>query len=165
MPFLHNTFKPCKRTHKLLKEITYEDCFDFCTLPAGADLYGLWAEWISQLHPPAAPGESAGNPVPYRRQRIALCCVLLRAAGAWRTASALRLFRATGADTACCGALQHPRVPPDDGTGEHCSGSGSLCTVGTGLPAVPRKLPGHLQLEACDAAMNCVAVLEAIRTD
>jgi hypothetical protein len=29
--------------------------------------------------------------------------------------------------------------------------------VGAGLPSVPRKLQGHLQREACDAAINCVA--------
>jgi NAD(P)-dependent dehydrogenase (short-subunit alcohol dehydrogenase family) len=40
--------------------------------------------------------------------------------------------------------------------------SGGLCTVATGLPSVPRKLQGHLQREACGAAMNCVAVLAAI---
>jgi hypothetical protein len=35
---------------------------------------------------------------------------------------------------------------------------------GAGLPSVPRKLQGNLQREACDAAMNCVAVIAAIRT-
>jgi hypothetical protein len=120
--------------------------------------YDLWAERVPSLYPPAATGESAGNPVPYRRQRIALCRVLLRAAGAWRTAAILRLFRATCADTACCGALQHPRVPSDDGTGQHRSRVGRLRVVDSGLPAVPRKFQGHLQREACDAGINCVAV-------
>ena len=41
---------------------------------------------------------------------------------------------------------------------QHCSGSGGFCVVGAGLPAVPRKLQGHLQREACDAGINCVAV-------
>jgi len=36
--------------------------------------------------------------------------------------------------------------------------------VGTGLPLVPRKLQWHLQREACDAGMNCVAAIAAIRT-
>jgi hypothetical protein len=35
--------------------------------------------------------------------------------------------------------------------------------LGTGLPSVPRKLQRHLQREASDAGMNCVAVLAAIR--
>src|SRR3984893_2592812 len=115
--FLHHTFSPCRRTRRLPREITHEDCFDFCALPAGVDLYGLWAEWISQLHPPAATGESARDSVSCWRQRITLCCVLLRLAGPWWTAVAFGLLRATCADTACCGTLQHPRVPPDDGTG------------------------------------------------
>src|ERR1700722_5377160 len=140
MPFLHNTFKPCKRTHKLLKEITYEDCFDFCTLPAGTDLYGLWAEWISQLHPPAAPGESARDAFSCRRQRVAFCRILLRDSIARWPAVAFGLLRATCADSVGGGALQHPCVSPDACAGEHCSGSGGLCTVGIGLPSVPRKL-------------------------
>jgi hypothetical protein len=79
------------------------------------------------------------------------------------TAAVLRLLRATCDDSVGGGALQHPCVSPDACAGEHCSGSGGLCTVGTGLPSVPRKLQGHLQREACDAAMNCVAVIAAIR--
>src|ERR1700686_3024071 len=137
-------FRPCRRTRRLSKEAAHEDCFDCCAVPAGAAVCSLWAEWISQLYPPVATGESRGNPVPCCGQRIALRRVLLRVAGAWRTAAILRLFRATCADTACCGTLQHPCVSRDDGTGEHCSGSGGLCTVGTGLPSVPRKLQGHL---------------------
>jgi uncharacterized membrane protein YphA (DoxX/SURF4 family) len=53
---------------------------------------------------------------------------------------------------------------PDACAGKHYSGSGGLCTVGTGLPSVPRKLQGHLQREACDAAMSCGAAIAAIRT-
>jgi hypothetical protein len=60
------------------------------------------------------------------------------------------------------GALQHPCVSPDACAGEHSSGSGGLCTVGAGLPSVPPKLQGHLQREACDAAINCVAVSVAV---
>src|ERR1700675_2386636 len=162
--FLHRIFSPCRRTRRPSSEDTHENYFNCCSLPARADLYGLWAEWISHLHPPAAPGESAGNPVLCCRQRIALCRVLFRRAGPWWTAAALRPFRAPCADTACCGALQHPCVSPDACAGEHSSGAGGLCTVGAGLPSVPRKLQQHLQREACDAAMNCVAVIAAIRT-
>src|ERR1700732_2271411 len=158
MRFLHRTFSPFRRTRRPPREITHEDCFDFCALPAGADVYGLWAERVSSLYTPAATGESRGNPVPCRRQRIALCRVLLRAAGAWRTAAALRLFRPTCADTACCGALQHPCVSPDDGTGQHHARAGRLRVVDSGLPAVPRKFQAHLQREACDAGINCLAV-------
>src|ERR1700732_5500071 len=139
MRFLHRTFSPFRRTRRPPREITHEDCFDFCALPAGADVYRLWAERVSSLYPPAATGESRGNPVPYRRQRIALCRLLLRAAGAWRTAAALRLFHATCADTACCGALQHPCVSPDDGTGPHRARAGRVRVVAFGLPPVPRK--------------------------
>jgi len=32
--------------------------FDFCALSAGADVYGLWAERVPSLYPPAATGES-----------------------------------------------------------------------------------------------------------
>src|SRR6266478_7197174 len=143
--FLHHTFSPCRRTRRPFREGTHEDCFDFCALSAGTDVYGLWAEWVPSLYPPAATAESAGNPVPYRRQRIALCRVLLRAAGAWRTAATLRLFRATCADSVGGGALQHPRVPPDDGAGEHRSCVGRLRVVDSGLSSVPRKLQQHLQ--------------------
>src|SRR6266852_3290314 len=156
--FLHRTFRPCRRTRRPFREGTHEDCFDFCALSAGADVYGLWAERVPSLYPPAATGESAGTPVLYRRQRIALCRVLLRASGAWRTAATLRLFRAPCADAACCGALQHPCVSPDDGTGQHRARAGRLRVVDSSLPAVPRKLQEHLQREACDASMTCVAV-------
>jgi exodeoxyribonuclease-3 len=54
--------------------------------------------------------------------------------------------------------LQHPCVSPDACAGEHCSGSGGLCTLGTGLPSVPQQLQGHLQREGCDTALNWVAV-------
>src|ERR1700719_4236957 len=155
--FLHRIFRPCKRTRGPSKENSHENYFDRFSLPAGADLYGLWTEWISQLHPPAAPGESCRNSVLCCRERIALCRLLLRAAGARWIAAALRLLRATCTDSVGGGALQHPCVSPDASAGEHCSGSGGLCTVGTGLPSVPRKLQQHLQREACDAAMNCIA--------
>src|SRR6266852_199215 len=149
--FSHRTFSPCRRTRRPFREGTHEDCFNFCALSVGADVYGLWAERVPSLYPPAATGESASNPVPCRSQRIALCRVLLRTAGAWRTAATLRLFRATCADTACCGALQHSRVPPDDGTGQHCARAGRLCVVDSGLPSVSRKLQRHLQREAYSA--------------
>src|SRR4029077_17848787 len=69
--FLHRIFRPCRRTRRPPREVTYEDCIDFCALPAGADLYGLWAEWISQLHPPAASRESTHDSVSCLRQRVA----------------------------------------------------------------------------------------------
>src|SRR5580704_1123987 len=161
--FLHRIFRPCRRTRRLSREDTHENYFNCCSLSTRPYVYGLWAERISQLHPPAATGESAGNAVLRCRQRIALCRVLFRRAGPWWTAAALWLFRTTCTDTACCGALQHPCVSPDVFAGDHCSGSGGLCTVGAGLPSVQRKLQQHLQREACDASMNCVAVLAAIR--
>src|SRR5580704_2845635 len=154
--FLHRTFRPCKRTCRPPREGKHEDCFDFCALPAGADLYGLWAEWISQLHPPAAPGESARDSVSCLRQRVAFCRILLRDSIARWAAVAFGLLRAPCADSVGGGVVQHPCVSPDAGAGDHCSGSGGLRTVDTGLPSVPRKLQGHLQREACDAAMNCV---------
>src|SRR5579859_184356 len=162
--FLHRTFRPCRRTRRLSREDTHENYFNRCSLSTGPDLYGLWVERISQLHPPAAAGESTSNPVLCCRQRIALCRLLFRCAGSWRTAATLRLLRPPCADGVGSGALQHPCVSPDACAGEHCSGSGGLCTVGTGLPSVPRKLQGHLQREACDAGMNCVAAIAAIRT-
>src|SRR5579863_1859146 len=154
---LHHIFKPCRRTHRPSREDTHENYFYCCSLFTGPYVYGLWAERISQLHPPAAPGESAGDAVLCCRQRIALCRVLFRDAGSWRIAAALRLLRATGVDSVGGGALQHPCVSLDACAGDHCSGLGGLCTVGAGLPSVPRKLQGHLQREACDAVLNCVA--------
>ena len=50
------------------EENTHENCFDCCSLPAGADVCRLWAKWISQLHPPAATDESTGASVSYCRQ-------------------------------------------------------------------------------------------------
>ena len=67
-------------------------------------------------------------------------------------------IRATCADTAGCGALQHPGVSPDDVTGHHRACAGRLRVVDSGFPAVPRKFQGHLQREGCDAGINCVAV-------
>src|SRR5580698_126628 len=162
--FLRHIFRPCRRTRRPSREDTHENCFDCCSLSTGPYVYGLWAEWISQLHPPAASGESAGDAVLCCRQCIALCCVLFRCAGSWRTAAPLRLPRATRADSAGGGTLQHPCVSLDARASDHCSGSGGLCTVDTGLPSVPRKLQGHIQREACDAVMNCVAVIATSRT-
>src|SRR4029077_15020771 len=140
------------------KEDTYENYFSCCTLFTGPDVYGLWVERISQLYPPAAAHESAGVTVFRRHRRIALCRVILRGTGVWWAVAALRLIRATGADTAVCGTPQHPGVSPDDVTGHHRAGSGRLRVVDSCFPAVPRKLQGHLQLEGCDTGINCVAV-------
>src|SRR5271169_92972 len=159
--FLHRTFSPCRRTRRPSREDTHENYFNCCSLSTRPYVYGLWVEWISQLHPPAAPGESAGNPVLCCRQRIALCCVLFRDSIARGAAVAFGLLRATCTDSVGGGALQHPCVSPDACAGEHCSGSGGLCTVGTGLPSVPRKLQGHLQREACDADMKDLAASHA----
>src|ERR1700689_2284305 len=155
--FLHYTFNPCRRTRKPSREDTYENRFNCCSLSAGPDLFGLWTERISQLHPPAAPGRSTGNAILCCRQRIALCRLLFRLAGSWRIAAALWLFRAACADRVGGGALQHPCVSPDACACDHCSGFGGLCAVDTGLPSVPRKLQGDLHREACDEAMNCLA--------
>src|SRR6202162_332956 len=111
-------FRPCRHGRRFSREAAHENSFDYCSLSAGADVYGLWAERVPSLYPPAAAGEPPGDPVPCCRKPVAFCRILLRAAGAWRTTAALRLFHATCADTACCGALQHPRVSPDDGTGQ-----------------------------------------------
>src|SRR5580704_6443765 len=132
-------FKPCRRTRRLPREATHEDCFDCRSLSTGADVYGLWTEWVSSFYPPAAAGESRGTTVPCCRQRIALRRVFLRVAGHWWAAPALRLFRTACADAACCRALQYPCVSPDDGTGQHHARAGRLCVVDSGLPAVPRK--------------------------
>src|SRR5580700_8058062 len=160
--FLHRIFGLCRRTRRPSGEITHEDCFDFCALPAGADLYGLWAEWISQLHPPAAPGESARDSVSCLRQRIAFCRVLLRDSIARWAAVACGLLRAARADAVGGGALQHPCVSPDAFAGDHCSGSGGLWAMGAGLPSVPRKLQRHLQREARDAGIRRLVMKYAI---
>src|SRR5580704_12151397 len=110
----------------LLREDTHENYFNCCSLFTRPDVYGLWVEWISQLYPPAAAHESAGVTVFWRHRRIALCGVLLRGAGVWWAVAALRPIRATCADTAGCGALQHPGVSPDDVTGHHRAGAGRL---------------------------------------
>src|ERR1700722_5057599 len=111
--FLHRTFRPCRRTRRPSKEITHENYFNCCALSAGADLYGLCAEWISQLHPPAAPGESARDSVSCLRQRVAFRRVLFRNPIARWAAVAFGLLRATCADAIGGGALQHPCVSPD----------------------------------------------------
>src|ERR1700733_709384 len=134
---LHRTFRPCRRTRRPSKEITHENYFNCCALSAGADLYGLCAEWISHLHPPAAPGESARDSVSCLRQRVAFRGVLLRDPIARRPATAFGLLRAPCADAIGGGTLQHPCVSPDACACEHSSGSGGLCTVDTGLPSVP----------------------------
>src|ERR1700686_2931939 len=155
--FLLPIFSPCRRTRRPSREDTYENYFDCCSLSTRPYVYGLWAERISQFYPPAAAHESAGVTVFWRRHRIALCRVLLRWAGAWWAAAALRLFRAACAASVGGGALQHPCVSPDDGSGQHRARAGRLRVVESGLPAVPRKFQGHLQREACDAGINWVA--------
>src|SRR5271156_3245817 len=108
--FSRRIFKPCGRTCKPSKENSYEDCFDCFTLFAGANIYGLWAEWVSSIHPSAAADESPVSPVPGCGQRIALCRVLFRDTGNRRTALALRLLCAACADPVGGGTLQHPGV-------------------------------------------------------
>src|SRR5579864_5533749 len=149
--FLLRTFRPCRRTRRPSREETYENYFNCCPLSTGPDVYGLWAEWISAVYPPTASDEPACDAVSCLRQRVAFCRILLRHAGRWWAAVACGLLRAACADSLGGGALQHPCVSPDSCAGEHCSGAGGLCTVGTGLPSVPRKVQGHLQREACDA--------------
>ena len=134
-----------------------------CSLFTGPDVYGLWVEWISQLYPPAAAHESASVTVFWRHRRIALCGVLLRGAGVWWAVAALRPIRATCADTAGCGTLQHPGVSPDDVTGHHRACAGRLRVVDSCFPAVPRKFQGHLQRETCDASINCVRKIRGTR--
>src|ERR1017187_9010833 len=151
--FLHRIFRPCRRTREASRELPHENCFHRCALSAGADVYGLWTELVSSFYPPVATDKSTGNPVPCCHQRIALCRVLPRGAGPWWAAAALRLFRATSADTACCGTLQHPCVSPDTFAGRR-SGTGGQCAVGAGLPSVPRKLRWHLQREAGEAGLR-----------
>src|SRR6266576_6700886 len=110
--FLHRTFNPCRRMHRPSKEDTHEIYFNCCALFAGPYVHRLWVERVPSLYPPAATGESRGNPVPCCGQRVALRRVLLPVAGPWWAAVALRLFRAPCADTACRGALQYPCVSP-----------------------------------------------------
>jgi hypothetical protein len=43
--------------------LPHEDGCHRFSLSTGADLYGLWTEWISQLHPLTAPAESARDSV------------------------------------------------------------------------------------------------------
>ena len=110
--------------------------------------------FLNFIHQPP-PGESTGDSVFCCRQRIALCRVLFRNAIAGRTVIAFRLLRPTCADSVGGGTLQYPRFSPDAFTGDNCSGSGGLCTVGADLSSIPRKLQGHLQREACEAGMSC----------
>src|ERR1700722_14657902 len=103
--FLRHTFRPCRRTRRPSKEITHEDCFDYCALPTGTNLYRLFVEWISQLHPPTTPDESARDSVSCLRQRVAFRRILLRDSIARRAAVAFGLLRATCADVVGGGAL------------------------------------------------------------
>src|ERR1700733_2783167 len=151
MGFLLLTSKPSRRRREASRELAYEDCFDCCALSVGADIYRHWAERVSSFYPPAAPGESTDNPVPGCRQRLAFCRILLRGAGPWWAAAALRLFRATCADPTRGGALQPPRVPHNPRAEHRRSRNCGLRAVGPGVPSVPRKLQGDLQREACDA--------------
>src|SRR4029077_9850580 len=161
--FLRRTFRACRRTRRSSREDTHENYFDCCSLSTGPYVYGLWAERISQLHPPATTDESDRDSVSCLRQRVTFRRILLRDAIARWATVAFGLLRATCADSVGGGALQHPCVSPDACAGEHSSGSGGLCTVGPDFPSVPRKLQGHLQREACDARMICVAAIGAIR--
>ena len=64
-------------------------------------------------------------------------------------------LQATCADAACSGALQHPRVPPHDGAGQHRSRVGRLRAVDTGLRAVPQQLQRRSSREDCCAGIVC----------
>src|SRR5258708_37312180 len=154
MRFLHRTFRPCSCKRRHSREAAHEDCFHRCALPAGAHVYGLWFERVLELHSPAAAHESTGVTVLWRHHGIALCSLLLRGAAHRRTAAALRFLRATRADSACCGTLQHSCVSPDACAGAHCSGTCSPCPLGAGLPSAPRKLQRHLQREARGTGIN-----------
>ena len=88
-------------------------------------------------------------------ERVAFCRVLLRRAVDWRAAVALRLLRAARAHGACGGVVQHPCLPPHACAGKHCSGAGSLCAVGAGLPAVPQQLQRRSSRKACGAGIVC----------
>src|SRR5580700_10581415 len=136
------------------RDDTHENYVNYCSLSTGPYVYGLWVKRISQLHPRAAPAESAGNSVPCCRRHVALCGVLFRDSSARRAAVAFGLLRATCADTVGGGTLQHPCVSPDACAGDHSWGSGGLRSVGAGFPSIPRKLQRHLQREACDADIN-----------
>src|SRR5580700_9214382 len=97
--FLHHIFRPCRRTRRLSREDTYENYFNCCSLSSRPYVYGLWAEWISQLHPPATTHESARASVSYLRERVAFCRILLRDAIARRVAVAFGLLCATCTDS------------------------------------------------------------------
>src|SRR5882757_283051 len=135
MRFSRRTFRPFKRTRrrsKDLRETTYEDCFRHCALSAWADVYGLWPERISQLHPPATTDEPACDTVLCCHQRVAFCRVLLRDAVDWRVAVAFRLLCAARAHGACGGVVQHPCLPPH-AVAAHRSGARRLRAVGARL--------------------------------
>lgn len=76
--FSRRIFRLCGRARRPSKGHIHEDRFDDCSLSAGADVYGLWVERLSPLHPSAATGEPVGASVLWSHQRVALCRVLLR---------------------------------------------------------------------------------------
>src|ERR1700677_4768430 len=92
--FLRRISRRCRLTRTALKELPHEDGCHRFPLSPGTDLYGLRAERISQLHPPAAAAESAGHSVFRLRQRIAFRRVLLRDSTARWDTVAFGLLRA-----------------------------------------------------------------------
>jgi len=101
------------------------------------------------LYPPAATGESRGNPVPCCGQRIALRRVFLRRCRCLADCCYLRLFRATCAGHCLLRSLQHLAFHLTMAPAT-IAPRWSLRVVDSGLSSV-RESFRHLQREACEA--------------
>src|SRR5579863_3352726 len=138
MRFSPHTFKSCNRTRRQPKGDEHENSFYHRALSAWADLYSLRPERLSQLHPSTTADEPACDSVLRCHQCVTFRRVLLRSAADWRAAAAFGLVCTARAYGACGRVVQHPRVSSDACACEHRSGTGILCSLDPGLPAISR---------------------------
>src|SRR5579859_3158241 len=153
MRFSPHIFKSCNRTRRRSNGDEHENSFYHRALSAWADLYSLRPERLSQLHSSTTADEPACDSVLRCHQCLTLRRVLLRSPVDWRAAVAFGLLCTARSYAACGRAIQHPRVSSDACAGEHCSGTGSLCSVGLGLPAISRQLQRCSSCEARGAGI------------
>src|SRR5579863_2550174 len=136
MRFWPRIFKSCNRTRRQSKGDDHENSFYHRALFAGADLYSLRPERLSQLHSSTTADEPACDSILHCHQCVTFRRVLLRSAADWRAAVAFGLLCTSRAYGACGRVVQHPRVSSDACACEHRSGTGILGSLDPGLPAI-----------------------------
>src|SRR4051794_29550875 len=128
-------------THKLWrrpqKEAMLENCRNHRTLPARALVYRLRAERLPERYSSASADEPVGFAVLRCDLRNTLLSFFLRRPTRSWIASALWIFRTSGARPPGCRDHQHPCFPSHDGASNDWSGPLGRAPVDTRLSAIP----------------------------